>query len=229
VKVGVTLPHFEEKSNLLRIIKEAEDAGIDGLFAFDHLYAVNEPDKPTYEMFTLLSYISQITDLKMGTLVTRIGLRPREVTLQSLLRLAEISRGGLIAGLGIGDKDSKQECEAFGLSKDPKAKRLEDMEYVIDHLGSQCDVWIGGSSIEMVRMSEKYCVPINLWRPDEQTLKLYSKEFFTVAMALPREHYRNEVVLSEDIGKIRRFNPQWAVICWPASIKALGKAVSISV
>ena len=47
LKVGLTLPQFgEDPEACIEVARQAEAAGLDGVFVFDHLWAIGRPDRP---------------------------------------------------------------------------------------------------------------------------------------------------------------------------------------
>jgi alkanesulfonate monooxygenase SsuD/methylene tetrahydromethanopterin reductase-like flavin-dependent oxidoreductase (luciferase family) len=116
LKVGLILPLFSgDASRVLAFAEEAEAAGFDGLFAFDHLFSRRERG-PSLEAFATLGAVAASTRrVSIGTLVTRPGLRSVPVLAKIVATLQEMSGGRFILGIGTGDDDSRAEQETFGL------------------------------------------------------------------------------------------------------------------
>jgi alkanesulfonate monooxygenase SsuD/methylene tetrahydromethanopterin reductase-like flavin-dependent oxidoreductase (luciferase family) len=122
VRVGLTLPSFQsDPERVLAVARAAEDAGLDGVFLFDHLFrargdALDAERRPALELFTMTAAVAAATDrIAVGTLVARATLRPPGTTRAAFDTLARIAPGRIIAGLGAGDDDSLAEDTAFGV------------------------------------------------------------------------------------------------------------------
>jgi alkanesulfonate monooxygenase SsuD/methylene tetrahydromethanopterin reductase-like flavin-dependent oxidoreductase (luciferase family) len=122
VQVGLTLPSFQsDPERVLTVARAAEDAGLDGVFLFDHLFrqrgdAADAERRPALELMTMTAAVAAATDqIKVGTLVARATLRPPGTTRANFDTLARIAPGRIIAGLGAGDDDSLAEDVAFGV------------------------------------------------------------------------------------------------------------------
>src|SRR6185369_7335131 len=115
IKVGLTLPSFVEDPDIpIAVARAAEDAGLDAVFVFDHLWRGDPPSRrPALECFTLLGAIAAET--------SRIGV----ATLANALSTAQkVSGGRLLAAIGSGDSQSRAENEAFGLDFGTMAQRV---------------------------------------------------------------------------------------------------------
>ena len=101
---------------LLDLIVEAEEAGWDGVFLWDHLLFpwVIEMAEP----WTVLSAASSLTRrIKLGTAVTPVTRRRPQVLAKQLVTLDEISGGRVILGAGLGGggkEDAGRDFSAFG-------------------------------------------------------------------------------------------------------------------
>ena len=98
IKVGLTLPSFVEDPDIpIAVARAAEDAGLDAVFVFDHLWRGDPPRRrPALECFSLLGAVAaETTRIQVGTLVVRATLRPA-ATLANCLRTAQrVSDGSL--------------------------------------------------------------------------------------------------------------------------------------
>lgn len=89
---------------------KAEQLGFDFVSASDHLHG----GRPTYEPWTLLSWIAAATSrIRVATRVLAVPYRPPPVLAKMAETLDRLSGGRLILGLGGGAVD--QEFRAFGL------------------------------------------------------------------------------------------------------------------
>jgi alkanesulfonate monooxygenase SsuD/methylene tetrahydromethanopterin reductase-like flavin-dependent oxidoreductase (luciferase family) len=122
VRVGLTLPSFQsDPERVLAVAKAAEEAGLDGVFAFDHLFrargdAAEGERRPALELLTMTAAVAAATRrIMVGTLVARATLRPPAMLRAAFDTLERIAPGRIIAGLGAGDDDSLAEDTAFGV------------------------------------------------------------------------------------------------------------------
>jgi probable F420-dependent oxidoreductase len=97
---------------------KAEELGFDFVSASDHLHG----GRPTYEPWTLLSWIAAATSrIRVATRVLAVPYRPPAVLAKMAETLDRLSGGRLILGLGGGAVD--QEFRAFGLGvRSPRDK-----------------------------------------------------------------------------------------------------------
>lgn len=183
-KVGLTLPSFQsEPDKVVAVARAAEDAGLDGVFLFDHLFrrrgdASNAERRPALELLTMTAAVAAATErLTVGTLVARATLRPPAVLRAAFDTLARIAPGRIIAGVGGGDNDSIAEDTAVGVlpgdpapagsgtaGVDPGRYRLERLEATVDALaGRDYPVWVAGVSPAAVRIAASRADGWNRW------------------------------------------------------------------
>ncbi len=151
MKLGVTLPNFrDEPEPALAVARAAEAAGLDGVFGFDHLFrrASDGALRPALEGLTLLGAVAaETTRVSFGPLVARASLRPAATLAAALDTLARIAPGRLIAALGAGDSQSREENETYGLpagTLDTRVAALDEaVAATVDH---GYPVWVGGAS-----------------------------------------------------------------------------------
>ena len=148
MKVGVTLPQFrDEADTALAAARRAEALGIDGVFVFDHLWPMGQPGRPALSSGPLLGALAASTStIHLGTLVARIGLLPDEVLLDVLCGVEALSGGRLVAGIGTGDRLSREENEAYGIPYEQAQIRRERLESVATAVaGTGIPVWVAVS------------------------------------------------------------------------------------
>jgi len=67
VKLGVLLPTFRNgASDALAFADRAVEAGIDGLFAYDHLWPMGSPTRPSLAPFAVLAAVARRHDVVVG-------------------------------------------------------------------------------------------------------------------------------------------------------------------
>jgi len=184
VRIGLTLPSFQsDPERVLLVARAAEDAGIDGVFAFDHLFrqrgdASGAERRPALELLTMTAAVAAATDrITVGTLVARATLRPVAVLRAAFDSLDRIAPGRIIAGLGGGDGESLAEDTAFGvLPGDPPPGGRGDAgidvgEYRLQRLEASVaaledrpyPVWVAGVSPAAVRLAAARANGWNRW------------------------------------------------------------------
>lgn len=168
MKVGITLPQFsDDAETALAVARDAEEAGLDGVFVFDHLWPIGQPEKPALHSLGLLGALAAETSrIDVGTLVARVGLLPDAVLVNALATVGRIGGGRLIAGVGTGDRLSRAENEAYGVAYEDAATRLGRVERVVRDLQRrQITAWVGGRSAATRELAASLGVPLNLWTP----------------------------------------------------------------
>ncbi|MGH9040894.1 MAG: LLM class flavin-dependent oxidoreductase, partial [Acidimicrobiia bacterium] len=133
LRLGISLPSFRsEPDPVLAVAAAAEAAGLDGIFAYDHLFrfrgeAADAEPRPALELTTTMAAVAAETErITVGSLVARATLRPTASLVAALDTLARIAPGRLVAGLGSGDEQSDPENEAFGVETADRLLRLEE-------------------------------------------------------------------------------------------------------
>ena len=167
MRLGVTLPQFREDAEpALAAARRAEAAGLDGVFVFDHLWPLHQPERPALHSLTLLGALAAETStVILGTFVARVSLLPDTVlvhTLHSLHRMVDGRR--FIAGLGTGDRNNRDENLAYGVGFPPaedRARQLVDCCRRLRELG--VPTWVGGDSERVRRIAADEADGWNGW------------------------------------------------------------------
>jgi alkanesulfonate monooxygenase SsuD/methylene tetrahydromethanopterin reductase-like flavin-dependent oxidoreductase (luciferase family) len=150
-KVGLTLPSFrEDPEGVFAVARAAETAGLDGVFAYDHLFrfAADGTRRPALELTAMLGALAAETStIAIGSLVARASLRPAATLAAALDTAARIAPGRVIVAIGSGDHESRAENESFGLEFGTMAHRVARLAEAIDALRNRAyPVWVGGPS-----------------------------------------------------------------------------------
>jgi alkanesulfonate monooxygenase SsuD/methylene tetrahydromethanopterin reductase-like flavin-dependent oxidoreductase (luciferase family) len=120
VRFGIFLPPFAEFAEpqlVVALSKQAEDAGWDGLFLWDHMLAV--PGMAVADPWVTMAAVAAVTSrIRLGALVTPLPRRRPWVLSRQMATLDRLSDGRLIGGIGLGD-DGWSEFSAFGEAVDP--------------------------------------------------------------------------------------------------------------
>jgi alkanesulfonate monooxygenase SsuD/methylene tetrahydromethanopterin reductase-like flavin-dependent oxidoreductase (luciferase family) len=172
VKLGLALPSFVDDPDIpLSVARAAEEAGVDGVFVYDHVWRdIPPPRRPALECFSLLGAVATETStIAVGTLVARATLRPAATLATAFETVHRISGGRLIAAIGAGDSQSRAENEAFGLPFGTIEDRCEALAHAASAAaGRGFPVWIGGHArhvLDVVALADGW----NGWggTPDE--------------------------------------------------------------
>lgn len=166
MKVGLTLPQFQERHEAcIEVAKQAEEAGLDGVFTFDHLWAIGRPDHPCLHGTSLLAALGAETErVRVGTLVARIGLWPDTVLEAVLATADQIASHRLVAGMGVGDRLSKDENRAYGVPFAPASERRASLARCCRNLRRMgIETWVGGLSHETRAVGRAEADAVNLW------------------------------------------------------------------
>ncbi|HEY3830963.1 MAG TPA: LLM class flavin-dependent oxidoreductase [Acidimicrobiia bacterium] len=170
LRLGLTLPSFTRSLDApLAIASAADDAGLDSVFAYDHMFRIGSDgrQRPAVECFALLAAVARETHrVAIGSLVIRTSLRPAAVVVAAVRTLDQQAPGRLLIGLGAGDHESRPEHEQFGIPFPPLARRIELLRATRDALAAgapEVPVWIGGRH-HLVRSSiDESCAAWNVW------------------------------------------------------------------
>lgn len=169
--VGISLPQFRHDAEpAIGVARRAEAAGLDGVFAFDHLWPIGQRTRPALHSLTLLGALAAETDrVVLGTLVARVGLVPDAVLVHSLVTLHRMTGHRFIAALGTGDSLNREENEAYGVPFLPVADRVSSVVGCCRRLrAAGVRTWIGGRS-PAVRMAAADADGWNGWGTDVAT------------------------------------------------------------
>jgi alkanesulfonate monooxygenase SsuD/methylene tetrahydromethanopterin reductase-like flavin-dependent oxidoreductase (luciferase family) len=170
MKLGLTLPNFgEDPEPALAVACAAEAAGLDGVFGFDHLFrrARAGAFRPALEGMTLLGAVAAETSrIAFGPLVARASLRPPATLAVTFDTLNRIAPGRLLATIGAGDSQSREENETFGMPGGTLATRVHRLEETVDATVDRgYPVWIGGASSGVGVVAAARADGWNRWGP----------------------------------------------------------------
>ncbi len=190
MKVGITLPSFVDDPELpLTVARAAEAAGVDGVFVYDHLFRRNGAGerRPALEGIALLGAVAAATErVAVGTLVLRASLRPSASLAAAIGTVARLAPGRVIAGIGAGDSESKEENETFGLGFGTVEDRLARLSEAVDACRDRgATVWVGGGLDEVRRLAAARADGWNWWGSSPEAFAAHAPEV-RAAAARPR-------------------------------------------
>jgi alkanesulfonate monooxygenase SsuD/methylene tetrahydromethanopterin reductase-like flavin-dependent oxidoreductase (luciferase family) len=169
IRLGITLPSFRDTVEpALAVARAAEDAGVDAVFAYDHLFR-RAPDgtrRPALEMFALLGAVAAETSrVAVGSLVARSTLRPAATLAHGFDTVARIAGADrLFVTIGAGDGHSEDENESFGLSFGTMDVRVESLREAVDATRDRgYPVWVGGHARQVRDLAAVHADGWNFW------------------------------------------------------------------
>jgi len=190
-RLSVTLPSFRnDVEPVLAVAAAAEAAGLDAVFAYDHLFrvAADGTRRPALEMFTVMGAVAAETSrIAIGSLVARATLRPPAVLANGFDTLARIiGPDRLIAAIGAGDEQSREENESFGLDFGTVEERVlalrEAVDATVDH---GYPVWVGGRYPVVRALAAARADGWNRWGPGLERFRAQAADLRLVAARTP--------------------------------------------
>lgn len=149
VRIGLTLPSFREDGEpLVAVARAAEAAGLDGVFAYDHLFrhAADGSLRPALEFAATMGALAAETRaITIGSLVARATLRPAAVLANVFDTVRRIAGKRVVAGLGAGDEESRTEMETFGYEFGTESSRVDALVASVQAVAARgIPTWVGG-------------------------------------------------------------------------------------
>ena len=126
MKFAIHAPNFATYSDpraMAELAHEAEDAGWDGFFLWDHVFWKVPQPEPVADTWTLLAAMASRTNrITLGPLITPLPRRRPWTVARQAATLDHLSGGRLVLGVGIGG-DWFGDYSAFGESPDASRAR----------------------------------------------------------------------------------------------------------
>ena len=135
------LPNVREYADprvLVDLATEAEAAGWDGAFLWDHIAREEDPSVPATDPWIAVAAMAVRTQrLRLGIMVTPLARRRPWKVAREAVAVDVLSGGRFTLGVGLGG-GAQAEFAAFGESADPKvrAERLDEGLAILDGLWS---------------------------------------------------------------------------------------------
>lgn len=174
VHFGIALPSFVRDPDVpLAVARAAEQAGLDAVFCYDHLFRSHDPGerRPALEVTTLLGALAASTrSISIGTLVARATLRPPAQLAVAFDTANRISGGRLIAAVGAGDGESRDEMLTFGYDFGTVETRVAALEAAVAECRDRgYPVWVGGRIAAVREVAARLGDGWNAWGTDATT------------------------------------------------------------
>ncbi len=125
MKYGLTLPIFDQLASpevLAELARQAEEAGWDGIFVWDHVYYRAPVTQATDPWIAMAAMAMSTTSIALGPMVTPLARRRPQVVARQVAALDQLSHGRLIFGVGLGLDTSGNEFSRFGEEPDVRQR-----------------------------------------------------------------------------------------------------------
>jgi alkanesulfonate monooxygenase SsuD/methylene tetrahydromethanopterin reductase-like flavin-dependent oxidoreductase (luciferase family) len=224
--LGVTLPQFTvDPGPAIAAAADARAAGYAGAFVFDHMWPLGGPrTRPILEAWALLGALAASAGapgFRLGTLVTRAGLRPAALLASMAVTIGQAAGAPVIVGIGGGDALSHPENVAYGLPALGRAERAAEVERTCEILrgwpGSPApESWVGGAGRRMRAVAGRAADAWNIWGATVEELAAGVADIRAAAEAAGRDPgavhatWGGQVLLDDDPEAARRRFAAWA-------------------
>jgi hypothetical protein len=216
MKLGVLLPTFRNGAeDALTFAATAVDAGVDGLFAYDHLWPMGSPTRPSLAPFPLLAAVAQRHDVVVGPLVARVGLVGTSHLVDEFRTLELVAPSRVICALGAGDKLSAAENEAYDITRRGADERRALMAETARALRDSMPIWFGAGNDETNQAARDVGATINVWDATAQRVRdMTSTGEVSWAGPVPED-------IAATLSALRDAGATWAVFAPDVDVEAL--------
>ena len=217
MKLGALLPTFRNgAADALAFADRAVEAGIDGLFAYDHLWPMGSPTRPSLAPFSVLAAVARRHEgVIVGPLVARIGLVGTPHLVEQYRTLERVAPSRVICAIGSGDKLSAAENEAYDVPVRSGDERRALMAETARQLSDTMPIWFGAGNDETNRVAREGGATINLWDASPQRLRDMSiAGAVSWAGPVPAD-------LASTLDAVRGAGATWAVLAPDVDVEAL--------
>jgi alkanesulfonate monooxygenase SsuD/methylene tetrahydromethanopterin reductase-like flavin-dependent oxidoreductase (luciferase family) len=226
MRTGVILPTFRATpDDAFEAAAKAVAAGVDGLFCYDHLWPLGQPERPALAPFPILGALATCLGPAgpfLGTLVARIGLVPNDVLAAQFGALDRLAPGRVIAGLGTGDRLSEQENRAYGIPFTPAGVRRAELVALARRLmDAGLPVWVAGGTAARTEEARAAGTALNVWNaePARVAERAAAPDGLEVTWAGPSP--ADPSALVDTVRAVGAAGASWAVFGWPVDCEAL--------
>jgi alkanesulfonate monooxygenase SsuD/methylene tetrahydromethanopterin reductase-like flavin-dependent oxidoreductase (luciferase family) len=191
LRLGITLPSFRETLEpALAVAAAAEAHGVDGVFAYDHLFrrAADGTRRPAIEMLVMMGAVAAATRrVAIGSLVARASLRPPATLAAGFDTVARVAGADrLCIAVGAGDDESREENESFGLGFGSIDDRVDALRATVDELRDRgYPVWVGGTAAKVRALAGEHADGWNRWGPPVDRFAEQAAELRALAVREP--------------------------------------------
>jgi alkanesulfonate monooxygenase SsuD/methylene tetrahydromethanopterin reductase-like flavin-dependent oxidoreductase (luciferase family) len=234
MRTGVVLPTFRDRPDeAFAAATAAVTAGVDGVFCYDHIWPIGQPERPALAPFPVLGALATMLGPSrrpgggpyLGTLVARVGLVPTPVLAAQFMALDGLAPGRVIAGLGTGDRLSEEENRAYGIPFAPAAERRADLIELARRLvEAGLSVWVAGGTVGRTEEARAAGAALTVWDADPALVaeRTAGPGGVEVTWAGPPPSASSRV--ADRVGALHEAGATWAVFGWPVDVEELASA-----
>jgi hypothetical protein len=234
MRTGVVLPLFRDTPDAaFAAAADAVAAGVDGLFCYDHIWPIGQPERPALAPFPILGALASMLGPAaspgggpyLGTLVARVGLVPDDVLAAQFLALERLAPGRVIAGIGTGDRLSEEENLAYGIPFTSATERRADMVELGRRLVREgLPVWVAGGAAARTEEARAAGAALNVWdaAPALVAERVAGPPGLEVTWAGPPPAATPP--LRERLQALDEAGASWAIFGWPVDVDELAEA-----
>ena len=234
MRTGVVLPTFRDTPDeAFAAAAEAVAAGVDGVFCYDHIWPIGQPERPALAPFPLLGALATMLGSPggadagpfLGTLVARIGLVPNPVLAAQFRALEVLAPGRVIAGLGTGDRLSEEENLAYGIPYAPAAERRAEMVELGRELAAAgLRVWMAGGIAGRTEEARAAGAALNLWDFEPALVAERTAQPGGVEVTWAGPPPSASPRLADRLRALHEAGASWVVFGWPVDVAELAAA-----
>ena len=231
IRTGIVLPTFRDTPDeAFATAAEAIEAGVDGVFCYDHIWPLGQPERPALAPFPVLGALASRLAPKeegrggpfLGTLVARVGLAPNGALAAQFVALNQLAPGRVIAGLGTGDKLSEQENRAYGIPYPTAAERRADMVSLGRQLiDAGLTVWIAGGMAGRTEEARAAGAALNLWDAEAAVVAERSSYADGIEVTWSGPPPAAKPPLGERVRALADAGASWVIFGWPVDLHEL--------
>ncbi len=125
MRYGLTLPIFDELADpgiLADLAVDAEEAGWDGVFVWDHVHYRAPTTRATDPWIALAAMAERTSRITLGPMVTPLARRRPQIVARQVVALDHLSGGRFVLGAGLGLDSSGGELSKFGEETDDRRR-----------------------------------------------------------------------------------------------------------
>jgi alkanesulfonate monooxygenase SsuD/methylene tetrahydromethanopterin reductase-like flavin-dependent oxidoreductase (luciferase family) len=231
IRTGIVLPTFRDTPDeAFATAAEAVEAGVDGVFCYDHIWPLGQPERPALAPFPVLGALASRLAPEgegrggpfLGTLVARVGLAPNAALAAQFVALNQLAPGRVIAGLGTGDKLSEQENRAYGIPYPTAAERRADMVSLGRQLiDAGLTVWIAGGTAGRTDEARAAGAALNLWDAEAEVVAERSSYADGIEVTWAGPPPAAKPPLGERVRALADAGASWVIFGWPVDLHEL--------
>ena len=234
MRTGVVLPTFRDgPDEAFAVATAAIGAGVDGVFCYDHIWPIGQPERPALAPFPILGALTTMLGPSrgpgegpyFGTLVARVGLVPNAVLAAQFIALEGLAPGRVIAGLGTGDSLSEEENRAYGIPFAPATERRADMIELGRRLAEAgLPVWMAGGQAGRTEEARAAGAALTVWDAEPALVAERTAGHGGMEVTWAGPAPSAALPVAERVRALHGAGATWAVFGWPVDVEELAAA-----